>query len=41
MRILTILFVISLMSCATHRIELKPIDIYGSNEQPIPEPELR
>jgi hypothetical protein len=30
-----------LTSCAHHRIELRPIEVWGSNEQSIPEPVLR
>ena len=38
------ILVISLLfltSCAHHKIELRPIEIWGSNEQPIPEPVLK
>ena len=30
-----------LTSCAHHKIELRPIEVWGSNEQSIPEPVLR
>ena len=35
-RIILISFVLS--SCATHSVTLGPMEVYGSNEQSIPEP---
>ncbi len=41
MRMVILISSLLLTSCAHHKIELRPIEVWGSNEQPIPEPELR
>ena len=41
MKSLYLVVILMLSSCAHYSIELEPIDVWGSNEQPIPEPVLR
>ena len=41
MKIILLISLLFLASCAHNRIELRPIEVWGSNEQPIPEPILR
>jgi len=40
MKIIILIFCIVLSSCSSKIISLKPIDVWGSNEQRIPEPTL-
>ena len=40
MKYIILICCIVLCSCSAHRITLKPIDVWGSNEQPIPQPTL-
>ena len=39
MRIIILISSLSLISCASHRIVLGEITVYGNNEQEIPAPE--
>tara|TARA_R100000951_G_scaffold112620_2_gene113218 strand:+ start:70 stop:195 length:126 start_codon:yes stop_codon:yes gene_type:complete len=41
MKHLFLIVLIAISSCSKHVITLKPIDVYGSNEQNIPEPEIK
>ncbi len=41
MKILILISSLLLVSCATHRVTLGEMTIYGSNEQEIPAPERK
>ena len=41
MKVTVLIASLFLVSCASKTIELRPIQIYGSNEQSVPEPVLR